>query len=418
MTVLLQTEAAVKQFGVVTLGFAGNSEHVVFDYVRVRKPDGSVVETPLTDAQEMPQDVTRAAPFYSDLKEVQIPVRSLAVGDRLEYRAREMMTKAEAPGQFWGEHRLTEGVVVLDETVELRFPKSKAVTVWSPTIKPLITADGGDRVYQWTNSAIDPTVGRDAEAKKEANKKRILTDAEQLDSTEGKFPQIAWTTFKSWADLGEWYRSLEAPRAVADNDVKAKVAELTAGKTTEDDKVRALYEYVSTQIRYIGVAFGVGRYQPHMAGDVLRNQYGDCKDKHTLLAAMLDAAGIQSDAVLIGANIRFNKDVPSPGAFNHMITAVPVEWKSHLAGHNRGDRPLSGSTVDPSRQGRPCGSRDRRGGDRKDPGEPSLPNGRELRFQWDDRRQRQANVADGDDPSRRRRVADASSAAADVTRTI
>src|SRR6185312_4684707 len=89
MTVLLQSDAAVKQFSVVTIGFAGNSEHAVFDYVRVRKPDGSVVETPLTDAQEMPQPVTQQAPFYSDLKEVQIPVRNLAVGDQLEYRSRE-----------------------------------------------------------------------------------------------------------------------------------------------------------------------------------------------------------------------------------------------------------------------------------------------------------------------------------------
>ena len=41
-------------------------------------------------------------------------------------------------------------------------------------------------------------------------------------------------------------------------EVKAKVAEVTAGKTTEEEKVRAVYGYVATQIRYIGVAFGVG----------------------------------------------------------------------------------------------------------------------------------------------------------------
>ena len=39
--------------------------------------------------------------------------------------------------------------------------------------------------------------------------------------------------------------------------------ELTAGKTTDEAKVQAVYNYVATQIHYIGVAFGVGRYQPH-----------------------------------------------------------------------------------------------------------------------------------------------------------
>jgi tetratricopeptide (TPR) repeat protein len=88
-----------------------------------------------------------------------------------------------------------------------------------------------------------------------------------------------------------------------------------------------VYGYVATQIRYIGVAFGVGRYQPHPASEVLRNQYGDCKDKHTLLASMLTAAGMHPDAALIGAGIRTNEEVPSPGAFNHMITTVPVAGK-------------------------------------------------------------------------------------------
>jgi tetratricopeptide (TPR) repeat protein len=124
--------------------------------------------------------------------------------------------------------------------------------------------------------------------------------------------------------VGVWYRGLEADRAVPSAEIKAKVAELIAGKTSDEDKARAIYEYVSTQIRYIGVAFGVGRYQPHTADEILSNQYGDCKDKHTLLAAMLSAAGINADAVLIGAGIRFNAAVPSPGAFNHLITRAMV----------------------------------------------------------------------------------------------
>ena len=102
---------------------------------------------------------------------------------------------------------------------------------------------------------------------------------------------------------------------------------MTAGKTTEEEKVRAVYGYVSTQIRYIGVAFGIGRYQPHHAGAVLENQYGDCKDKHTLLAAMLSVLGLHPNAVLIGAGVRFNEAVPSPGSFNHLITTVQVAGK-------------------------------------------------------------------------------------------
>lgn len=89
---LIQSDAAARQYGVLTVPFAGDNQRVEFDYVRVRKPNGSLVETPVTDAQEMPQEVTRQAPFYSDLKEKQLPVRNLQVGDRIEYRLRIPVT--------------------------------------------------------------------------------------------------------------------------------------------------------------------------------------------------------------------------------------------------------------------------------------------------------------------------------------
>jgi transglutaminase-like putative cysteine protease len=90
----------------------------------------------------------------------------------------------------------------------------------------------------------------------------------------------------------------------------------------DDAKLRALYNYVSLRYRYVGIAFGIGRYQPHASGEILGNQYGDCKDKHTLLAALLKAAGIQAYPALISNMTTVDLDVPSPGQFNHVITVV------------------------------------------------------------------------------------------------
>jgi tetratricopeptide (TPR) repeat protein len=142
-----------------------------------------------------------------------------------------------------------------------------------------------------------------------------------------RLPDVAWTNFHSWAEVGAWYRSVEGSRTDPSDDVRARVATLIAGKSTPDEKARAIYAYVSNQIRYIGVAFGVGRYQPHEAADVLSNQYGDCKDKATLLASMLSAAGIPTDTVLVGAGITFNDAVPSPGSFNHAISLAHIDGK-------------------------------------------------------------------------------------------
>ena len=321
----VQTEAAAKQLSIVGVAYASNSEHVEFSYVRVRHPNGTVTETPVSDALDMPAPVTQQAPFYSDLKQRQIPVRGLQPGDTIEWEAKSVRTRAEAPGQFWGAESFGEDGVFLSLTIELRVPKNIYINVWSPKNKPTETVEEDERVFRWVSSQKKPTVGKEADAEKERKKKEVWTAEQELDAKEGKLPSVAWSTFKSWEAVGAWYQGLESDRIVPDAAVKAKVAELTAGKTTEEEKVRAVYGYVATQIRYIGVAFGIGRYQPHHAAEVLENQYGDCKDKHTLLAAMLSALGLHPNAVLIGAGVRFNEAVPSPGSFNHLITTVPVE---------------------------------------------------------------------------------------------
>ncbi len=326
LTVRLQSDAMVRQFGVISVPFAGAAEHVDFLYARVRHPDGSVVETPVDSALEQPEQVTREAPAYSDLKTKQLPVRNLTVGDTLEWRARIVRTVPESPGQFWGQDTFVTEGVALHELVELHVPVGTAVTLWTnPALAaPTDHVEGGQRVVRWTHNHLDRTVGSEAAAAAEAKKKKLLTPEEELDARKGVLPSLAWTTFPNWAAVGAWYRGLEGDRIQADTTVKAKVAALTVGKTNEIDKAQAVYDYVATQIRYVGVSFGIGRFQPHTAAEVLANQYGDCKDKGTLLAAMLSQLDLQADLVLIGAGIRFNAALPSPAAFNHLITRVNV----------------------------------------------------------------------------------------------
>ena len=135
------------------------------------------------------------------------------------------------------------------------------------------------------------------------------------------------TTFESWADVGAWYAFLERDRRKPDETVKAKAADLVRGKTDDMEKVKALYDYVSRNIRYVSLSFGLGRIQPHAASEVLANGYGDCKDKDTLLAALLQSQGIEASSVLIGVERKLDPDVPSPSQFDHVITRVPVGGK-------------------------------------------------------------------------------------------
>jgi len=300
-------EAGVKNFAVINFTYTSANEVVDVDYVRVRKPDGTVVKTPDYNVQDMPGEVTRTAPLYSDVHEKHIAVKALSVGDTLEYQIRFRVVKPEVPGHFWHEYYFTKNAIVKDERLEISVPADKYVKVVSPDYKPEVKQEGGRRIYNWSRSNLA--------VKQE--------DPDLLPRRIPPNPDVQLTTFASWEEVGRWYASLQKDPLAVTPAIQAKAAELTKGLNSDEEKIRAIYNFVSLKFHYIGLDFGIGRYQPHAADDVLDNGYGDCKDKHTLLASLLKAAGYDAWPVLIHATRKLDPEVPSPAQFNHVITAVP-----------------------------------------------------------------------------------------------
>jgi hypothetical protein len=137
-------------------------------------------------------------------------------------------------------------------------------------------------------------------------------------------PGLAEPQDGTWQGIGEWYAGLARERLVSAPDIAAKAAELTAGKTDFYDKAEAIGDFVQQKIRYFVIEMGVGGYQPHAAEDIFRGRYGDCKDKATLLSAMLSSVGIHSALVMVDSE-RGVIDPEDPSIVgNHMIGAIEI----------------------------------------------------------------------------------------------
>ena len=311
--VRVQNDTGVQQWGLLEFPFQSANQTVDVDYVRVRKPDGSVVTTPPDNIQDLDAEITRAAPFYSDLRVKHIAVKGLSTGDVLEFQVHWNSTKPLVAGQFWFDYNFLREGIVLDESLEISVPSDRPVKVKGPqATTQRVSEASGHRVYIWTTSRLDP--------KPEKKKGRATLDAALGLNPP---PDVQVSSFKSWDEVADWYWSLEKDRVEPSTAVRAKAAELTTGMTDDSAKVHAIYDFVSTHYRYIGIAFGIGRYQPHSADDVLSNNYGDCKDKYTLLASLLEAVGVQAYPVLISSTQRLDPDIPSPAQFDHVVAYVP-----------------------------------------------------------------------------------------------
>lgn len=306
----VQSAAGVQALGELTFGYNSANEQITIKYVRVQKPDGKIITADASAVKEMTPSITRDAPVYTDFKEKRVTVPSLQPGDTLEYDVDTRLVTPLAEGEFWYAQNFLKGAIILDETLEVNLPDGRAVKLASPGGDYKTAHENGRVVYTWKHAQL--THPSDDQQK-------------QTDDSAPKPPDIQFTTFKNWDDVAQWYAKLEQGRTDPTTEIRAKVAELTKGKTTELEKIQPLYDYVAKDIRYVSLSFGIGRYQPHSAGEVFANKYGDCKDKATLLAAMMRAAGISSDVALIPAEAKLDESMPSPSQFDHVITAVPHE---------------------------------------------------------------------------------------------
>jgi Domain of Unknown Function with PDB structure (DUF3857)/Transglutaminase-like superfamily len=131
--------------------------------------------------------------------------------------------------------------------------------------------------------------------------------------------------FANWEDMGHWYAGLVSSQMDASEPIKQEVATLTAGKATRLQKMQAIASFLQHDIRYVEISLGIGGWQPHAAPDVFTHRYGDCKDKATLMRAMLREIGVDSYHVVINTERgSVGPDTPAHQAFNHAILAIKV----------------------------------------------------------------------------------------------
>ncbi len=145
-----------------------------------------------------------------------------------------------------------------------------------------------------------------------------------LPSDVAAYPSVAFSTGDSWTRVAAEYGKI-VDSHVAAPEVKPLVEKLTRGKDTRAEKAQAILGYLDKEIRYTGVEFADAAIVPHSPGEVLAHKYGDCKDKATLLVAMLRSAGIPAYVALLNAGSRQDvpADLPGMGLFDHAIVYAP-----------------------------------------------------------------------------------------------
>ena len=134
------------------------------------------------------------------------------------------------------------------------------------------------------------------------------------------YKYFSLSSFKTWKEVNNWAQDVFALKN--EPDFKDVFKEIFTGKETMDEKINKTINYVQDDIRYMGIESGIGSIKPFPPDQVVKQRFGDCKDKSLLLVSLLKKIGIkQSYPVLVNTFMKQNIDkfYPSNEVFNHCI---------------------------------------------------------------------------------------------------
>ncbi|MCB1049065.1 MAG: hypothetical protein H6510_00685 [Acidobacteria bacterium] len=130
------------------------------------------------------------------------------------------------------------------------------------------------------------------------------------------------------ASFGTWYEKHIQDLENLTLDQRAQVQDLVKEKATPHEQLKALYDYVCENIRYVADETHLNALIPRSPAQTLSRGFGDCKDRALLLSAMAAELGLDVKMVLVSTDIEVEPDLVHPALFNHVINAVQEngEW--------------------------------------------------------------------------------------------
>lgn len=225
------------------------------------------------------------------------------------------------PHYFTGVHFM-EPQSILDQEIKIIVPswmkvELKEFNFSNYSIRKNVTTEGDETVYTYTMKDLPAIIREQSAPGFTYYAPHVLVMSKSAETKEGRL-----TYFNTLKDQYNWYHKLVLQTGNDEKIIKEKTAEIIKGLNTEPEKVKAVFQWVQDNIRYIAFENGIAGFKPEKAQEVMRKKYGDCKGMANLVTEMLRTAGIDARKCWIGTkHLAYDYTTPSLAVDNHMISA-------------------------------------------------------------------------------------------------
>ena len=317
--IYIADESAVKDYSKMISQFNSHYQEKQIDFARVITPEGKVIEM---QADAITLVTSNNGDYFDEGKQYEFALPQLRAGSIIEYQATTQQIKPFIENEWFSSISFhfvkflpSINWLRIDPVLEtkntLTLPKTTEISIVNHNIEitPKLTETAKTKTYSWQTS----------------NQTGIELEME-MPSLDDILPSIHLSTIKEWRTVNQWFNTLYLPTQKADQSIVELAQSLFKDGMNEREKIKAVFDYMQKNVRYIGAHVNRGGYKPHLASEVLSQAYGDCKDQTVLIIALLKQADIAAYPALINSypGAKFNDDLPMLN-FDHMITYIETK---------------------------------------------------------------------------------------------
>lgn len=266
--VKINSELGVRQFAQLNFDFNRSFESVEIPLVHITHANGGTADILPGAITDHPNPAVVNAPAYQDMRVKSVRILGLQPGDTLEYRVVRTVSHPPLAPDFWFEHTFDRTGIVLREDLTLELPPGRGYVQVNPdTPAETMTGTGGGYMYRW-------------------QRKQKAVPIPHTEEPEQK-PDISAGTFATEAELSADLAKFFYPDAAPSAAVAAKAHELTEGTKDDEERLRALYAFVSRNIATVDVPVGATGFRSRAPEEILKSGVAVPQDKATLLIALV-----------------------------------------------------------------------------------------------------------------------------------
>lgn len=294
-----ESDEAVRDYGNIPTTFNAATDSVVVDEAFVVDAAGDIHVVDPATVQVFPNDTDE---IFSDSQTVLIPLTGLGPGARALV-ATTLTTDRSKDFGPWGAYFSEQfGVPMDSQEISLSWESPELRPQWRSSLEGMVCEERANGVKCRAENVPAYPVDED-----------VYYD----DVT----PQFLVSESGSWERVREWYRPLFYSAVTGSDAIVRKARELGEGVDDKRRLVEKIHEFVSGDIRYVGLEHGASAFVPHESELTLSRRYGDCKDKTALMIDLLQQHGVEAHPVLVATSRRDPTPlmIPSQSYFDHLI---------------------------------------------------------------------------------------------------